>query len=137
MSSKVQFQYSNSRFPSLPMVNVVVKSAFGKSDHFKKGKIDTGADGTTIPEDLVQPLELKPTGKVWVRDVNGGRKRRNTYDVYLTIDSIDFDLVQVTATPRDNVLIGRNLINLWYLKLDGQNLTGELIPWSTDPSDVK
>ena len=74
---------------------------------------------------------------MWVRDANGGRRRRSTYDVFIKIGTIQFDLLQVSANPRDNILIGRDLINLWNLKLDGQTQTGELIPWSTDPNDVR
>lgn len=137
MSSPFQFSYSNSRIPSLPMVDVEVIGISGKSNPNKKGKIDTGADGTSIPEELVQTLELEETGKIWVKDVNGGRVRRSTYDVFIKIGTMEFDLMRVSATPRDNVLIGRNLINLWNLKLDGQTRTGELIPWSTNPDDAK
>ena len=40
------------------MVDVEVISTFGKSMPNQQGKIDTGADATAIPENLVQPLEL-------------------------------------------------------------------------------
>ena len=133
--NKIEFSYDSSLRPSGYVLDIIVKSQDGKIKK-QKGKIDTGSDGIAISESLVHELDLKPHGKIKVSDVNGNSFIRKTYDVFIQIQSIRFDLVSVVATPRDNVLIGRNLINLWEMKLDGQNHKGEIIPWSTNPDDA-
>jgi predicted aspartyl protease len=118
------------------MISVEVSHYSGRTS-LEDGKIDTGADGTSIPEYLVKKLDLNPTGEVIsVQGVNGDPVPRDTYDVHIKIGNVKFELLQVIALPRDNVLIGRDLINLWHLTLDGKTLQGEIKPWSNNPADV-
>ena len=119
---------------SAPILDIEILS-IEKKAFLEKGKIDTGADMTLIPKKLVESLDLKETGEVELKGVNSSRICK-TYDVFVKIGEIEFDLLQVVATERNNVLIGRDLINLWQMNLDGENEIGEINPWSTDPSTL-
>ena len=58
------------------------------------------------------------------------------YLVHIKIGEIKFDLMEVVALNRDDVLVGRDLINLWTLVLDGKNKFGEIKVWSNKPNDA-
>ena len=132
-----QFKYSVVEKPTLPLTDIQVDNDFGKSLP-EKGKIDTGSSITAIPEYLIKSLELKKKGKV--KNVRGfGAKKgqdHNAYFVKITIGTIQFELLKVIASNRNNVLLGRDIINLWELELDGQNRIGKINAWSTDPKNV-
>lgn len=133
------FKYSEIQGePSLPILDIKVWNDFGDSMP-EKGKVDTGSYITVIPPKIIKKLKLETTGEQeWVggykEDDEG--KAYDTYDIYVEIGQSKFGLLRVISEARSNVLIGRDLINLWLMKLDGENQLGEIIPWSTDPEDV-
>lgn len=134
-----QFKYSTADTPTLPLTDIQVDNDFGRNLP-EKGKIDTGSFITVLPEYLVKSLALKPRGKV--RNVGGfGTKKgqgkdHDAYFVKITIGTIQFELLKVIASDRNNVLLGRDIIHLWKLELDGQNRIGKIEVWSTDPNIV-
>lgn len=65
-----------------------------------------------------------------------GEETRYRYRVRVTIGKAEFGAVGAVATGLDRVLIGRDLINLWRLVLDGQNEAFDIDPWSMDPRDI-
>ncbi len=132
----MKFNHSKTENPSSLVVDLFVWSKFG--DHFpEKGKIDTGADRTVIPDYLVNTLKLKKTRESTVQGVNGILTTHLNYFVSIQIGNIKFDSFEVVAMPRNYVLLGRDLINLWNLQIDGKNETYTIEPWSTNPEDTK
>lgn len=136
-----QFNYFSSEPPSEPQIDVIISNDFGLSSPPKKALIDTGSFITIIPKSLVESLKLEVRGKVKeVYGFNTQKEDASDYDAYfvhVTIGSITFELLKVISEDQPYVLIGRDLINLWHLKLDGENLIGDIVPWSTDPTDVR
>lgn len=131
----LQFQYSKAEKPSSLVLDLNVWSGFGDFVR-EKGKIDTGSTNTVIPEYVVRRLRLKKTGESDVAGVQGPVSVRNNYFVSVEIGSIKFDGLTVIAMERETVLIGRDLINLWRMELDGKSETYTIEPWSTNPNDV-
>ena len=133
-----QFKYNSGDPPSEPIIDLIISNITNNSAP-EKGLIDTGSFITIIPKKLISTLGLKKKGKVeGVYSFNS--KEGEDYDAYyihVTIGSTKFDLMKVIAEDRRDVLIGRDLINLWYFKLDGKNLIGDISPWSTKQSDVQ
>lgn len=136
MTLSIPFTYSDSEDPQVPLVSLVIESHFGLKENLK-GKIDTGASITIIPERIRKKLELQETG---TRNVGGPFSKpepRSTYEVKFTINDIEFEIMPVISRPRPNVLLGRDLINLWDIKLEPKNKMGIATPWSKNPEDVK
>ena len=88
-------------------------SNFGKWPHvIVMAKIDTGADRSSVHEDLCIALGWEIVGSRVIRNANG-RKVRNTY--LGRFDFSDFEFVcEVTASDRSHlshpVLIGRDIL---------------------------
>jgi len=79
---------------------------------FAMAKIDTGADRSSVHEDLCIALGWEVVGSKFVRNANG-RVGRNTYLAEFVFSDISF-VTEVTASDRSRlshpVLIGRDIL---------------------------
>ena len=132
----LKFQHNKADNPSSLILDLTVWNKFGESSS-EKGKIDTGASRTVIPDYLVNALHLKKTRESVVKTVSGAESTHYNYFVSIQIGNIQFDRFEVVAMPKKYVLLGRDLINLWKLEIDGKTETYSIEPWSTNPDDVK
>lgn len=66
----------------------------------------------------------------------GLRQRIIIIFVSIQIKDIKFNHLPVLAMPREYALLGRNLINLWNLNVNGESKTFTIEPWSTNPDDA-
>lgn len=90
---------------------------------------------TSIPGRLVEALDLAENGTEHVFGPFGDT-RVSTYVISVTIGPVSFRPLEAIPTELNHVLIGRDLINLWTMTLDGKSETGEIVHWSIDPRDV-
>lgn len=88
--------------------------------------LDTGADMTAVPETLVDRLDLFPTGRMVVEDVNGQTTIAHTYMVRLRVANKTISEHKVLLTGLDFGIIGRDLLNTLYLLLNGPEGTFEI-----------
>ena len=124
-----KIQYDHDEEPPFPYIGLEISHVLNKNYKSETGKIDTGASSTIIPKHLIKSLDLKSIGTTMAVGFNGEGQRCNKYCVNIKINDLAYEYVKVIASPnqRENILIGRDLINLWQMKLDGQNCTGEFI----------
>lgn len=123
-------KYSSSEVPPAPIVVVRVANPTTKNGKEKEGKIDTGAFMTAIPETLVSELALVPAGeyetKGYKKEEKAEGQKHCTYFVDIALKGYSFPYTEVLAVDRQNVLIGRDILNQLKLILDGKNLTFEI-----------
>jgi predicted aspartyl protease len=93
-----------------------------------RGKLDTGADVTVIPERFVAQLGLRPRASVWVRSYDGAYSQCAVYYVRFFIEGHELPAVRCLATDRNDVLVGRNVLNRFVLTLDGKRLSFRIRP---------
>ncbi|MEY2427482.1 MAG: hypothetical protein QOJ40_367 [Verrucomicrobiota bacterium] len=93
-----------------------------------RGKLDTGADLTVLPESLVPQLGLIPRASIWARGYDGTFSQRPVYYVRFSIEGHSLPAVRCIAADRRNVLVGRNVLNRFVITLDGKNLQFDLQP---------
>ncbi len=122
--------------PHLVYLDLEIANAVEERYVRKVGKIDTGSSITVIPDDLREELTINEASTVKAKGFDSEQKEYDTYYIHVKINNIIFGLMEVLSRPRKNVLVGRDLINLWKMKLDGQNRTGEAEVWSTNPVDA-
>jgi predicted aspartyl protease len=123
----MRFGYSANLLPPGLIIPLRIRPLDTDKTRESWGKIDTGADGTVIPEGIKKDLCLKPRGcqRCWgAFDVTP--KTRPTYYITVLIgEELSFDL-QVISDERETVLIGRDLLNQIILHADGPSLFFEL-----------
>ena len=113
--------------PPAPVAEVTVTHPVAvKKSAVIRGKLDTGADVTVIPERLVGQLGINPKGRVWTRGYDGTYSQRSVYYIRLTVEGFDLAAVRCIATDRSDVLLGRNVLNRFIIALDGKNMTFDL-----------
>ncbi|MFN3423001.1 MAG: retropepsin-like aspartic protease [Armatimonadota bacterium] len=125
-----QIAYDTAYVPPAPVVRVFLVNPFNPSLQMQlMGLIDTGADITVVPEEVVAQLGLIRHGDilVLVRDFNRVPSFRPTYIVDVQIGQRWFDLVEVISAPTNELLLGRNVINSLDLRLNGPQLVLEIL----------
>jgi len=119
--------YNKHLSPPAPIAGVIVAHPVSPGRRRAlHGKLDTGADTTVIPEALVTQLGLTPRGHAWARGFDGTYSRQLIFYVRLRVEGFDLPSVRCVAAERPNVLLGRNVLNRFILRLDGKHLTFDL-----------
>jgi len=110
------------------MVDVTVRPV-GHTDPTSTlpGKLDTDADVTLIPSSLVGDLQLIAENVVKIVSYDGTETERTAYFVDLEIGRYKLECVEVVAVSRDNVLLGRDVLNQFNITLKGKDLSFEIV----------
>lgn len=115
--------YSQEFDPPAPIVEVSVAHIRTRPRVKLPAILDTGADITAIPELLVDRLKLYQVGRMYVEDVNGYTELIKTYVVRLAIAGHIIPEHRVLVTGLDFVVLGRDLLNKFYLLSNGPEQT--------------
>jgi predicted aspartyl protease len=119
--------YDQSFHPPAPIAEVtILHPVVTTRRRTLSGKLDTGADLTVIPQQLVTPLRLTPKGRIWTTGYDGTYSQRAVFYVRMQLEGFVLASVRCIATERRNVLLGRNVLNRFVISLDGKRLFFEL-----------
>ena len=105
-------------FPVLPIVVYQVEG--GAITKEKSAYIDTGADATLVPADLLENADLDEIYTAELRSHWGEPRTVSVYLVDLEVAGELLPAVDVIADDRSkDILLGRNVLNQFILLLDG------------------
>lgn len=124
----IRYAYNRQVEPPAPFVHVSLRRPDGlRTMDDLPAQLDTAADRTVIPGDLVARLELVPLDELPVAGFGGQVMMVVSYAVEMAIRGQVPRLVEVIAHEGEpHVLIGRDLLNHHRLALDGPGLALEL-----------
>ena len=118
--------YNQNIDPPAPFLPVVVLHPITGESHTLVAKLDTAADISAIPETLRNNLNLNQAQTIPVEGYDGVRTSLPTYIITLELAGAQARHLEVIAIPEDHMLIGRDVLNHFYAKLNGPELTFDL-----------
>jgi len=93
-----------------------------------RAKLDTGADVSAIPASLVKELDLRPESLLLIEGYDLNLVTLHTYYIALVVAQVRFRRLEVITFPEEYVLLGRDVLNHFYARLNGPELTFDLSP---------
>lgn len=89
-------------------------------------KFDTGAALTCLPRSIIESLEFVAAGRIMASGFDRVPIERPIYFAHLTVEGYSFSDIKVTAAPRDDILLGRDILNRFVITLDAKAQTVEM-----------
>ncbi len=118
------FRYDDDLFdPPAPVLEVEISHLQRSlSESSRQALLDTGADMTAIPVAMAERLQLTRVGKMYIEDVNGNTVITQTYAAKLHLADKDIAWLEVVLTELEFVVLGRDVLNLLDIRLNGPGL---------------
>lgn len=113
--------YATRYFPPAPQVEIWL----GPPDSaFRLGPlqalIDTGSDATVVPYAMLRPLRLQVDDRKYLRSPWGDRHIVDIFMMDIGIAGLRLPIVEIVAdTIGNEVIVGRNVLNMLRVMLDG------------------
>lgn len=112
----------NKRFiPPAPVINVVcVNPHLDRAQSEVSALLDTGADITALPRSLIIDLGLEVKRAIEVAGLENERVEVAIYEMNVEIAENRMERLEVIEWEGDFVVLGRDVLNEFYIILDGQ-----------------
>jgi predicted aspartyl protease len=88
--------------------------------------LDSGADMTVIPRNVVQQLQLKYVDEILAVGFDGIVKKTFVYSTKIIFDKLGDFIIRVITSENDHALIGRDILNRWSVFLRGREKVFEI-----------
>lgn len=121
MSNLLSYEYNRAYLPPAPFIPVSV-------DGYDPAKpaitlscfVDTGADGTLLPIDVLSAVGAEYEDTVLLRGSTGAAQRLDRYTVRIRVGDVTIQSVAAVAMAvGSEPIIGRDVLNYLVLTLDG------------------
>ncbi|MEZ4865547.1 MAG: retroviral-like aspartic protease family protein [Caldilineaceae bacterium] len=121
MSRVYSFDYNTDYDPPAPFLPITVDGHDPtRSPITIAAFVDSGADGTMLPVDLLQAVGAEYEASVWLRGSTGKRQRMDSYTVTIHIETETAHAISAVAMPAGSeALIGRDVLNQLVVTLHG------------------
>lgn len=126
--------YNTDFEPPALCVNVIIANTTNRRKRSTlNALLDTGSDITAIPSEQVRLLDLYTRTQIRLETVEGTSSVIYTYGVRFTLGDLVVPRLEVILTGLDMVIIGRDILNQLYLRLDGprQQFTFQTTPFDS------
>ncbi len=120
-------EYDRSYYPPMPVVEVQV-SSFENPDRVvtMTAIVDSGSDGTFLPEKVLRELGAESVRKIWVSGIQEIRFRAQVYMVKVAIGPYEFFGTRAVGDVQGRAILGRNVLNQIIVNLNGLANTVEI-----------
>lgn len=121
MNRSIAYDYNSAYVPPAPFLPIAVDGYDpAKSPVIVPAFLDTGADGTLLPEDILNTVGAEYEDTVQLLGVAGGIQQLDRYTVRIQIDGQIVHAVSAVATAAGSeALIGRDVLSHLIVALNG------------------
>lgn len=118
--NRLDFHYDEAYYPAMPVVELAVDGYAGRPPRALTALIDSGADGTMIPLDVLQAVDALFEDTVHMRGVLGESELVDRYTVAIKIGSRTLHGIHAVSVPTgDEAIVGRDVLNFLVMTLNG------------------
>ena len=112
--------YDSDHIPSMPVVDIGLSTPQVSNPIYSTAIVDSGADSTMIPIQVIKQLKPRYIGKTYLRGVTGKRRPVSIYSVRVHIGENHVYKAQAVADPQNTeIIIGRDVLNHLEVTLNG------------------
>jgi predicted aspartyl protease len=116
----IVYNYNRQIIPPAPLVNLIIKSPEDPDIAISApALIDTGADYSVITQEIFEKLAPLRVGTVYIENFTGEGDTYRLYSVNIEIHDWLFEQVPVLLGSDDYVILGRDMLNNFDLRLNG------------------
>lgn len=120
-------EYDSGYYPAMPVIEIEIRRRVGQTPITLKAMVDSGADATMIPLRFLRQLQVRKGQTKWLAGIAGGRYEVDMYTVAVQIGEQPAHYIDVVGTERrDEVVVGRDLLNDYVVTLNAPGHTVEL-----------
>ena len=107
--------------PPMPVLDIDLSRPGGQTfSAAVAAVIDTGADGTLIPIDLLELIDAPQVDRAYLRGITGDRQPVDLYLVTIRVATVIIHGVRAVALPSgETTILGRDVLNQLHLALVG------------------
>jgi hypothetical protein len=125
--NRLDFPYNEEYDPAMPVILVAVDSYSGRLLSTLTAIVDSGADGTMLPIDVLEAVGAFYEDTVQMRGVLGESERVDRYTVSLQLGGMTLHGIQAVAVPAGaESVIGRDVLNHLLITLNGPAFTTQV-----------
>lgn len=124
----IRYTYSRQVVPPAPFIHVTLRCVdTGREIQRSPAQLDTAADRTVLPENLVEALGLVPLDELPIAGFGGQVLLLPTYRVQVCIHELPAVMIEAIAHAEEPfILLGRDVMNHFRVLLDGPQLFLEI-----------
>lgn len=128
MKALYTYPYNRRYQPAMPVVELALnKSGGSRSDKLHLAVVDSGADGTLVPVNLLEEIGARQVGTARIRGILGESQVADIFLVSLRIGPHLLGAVRAIAGAEgDEIILGRNVLNQLVVTLNGLASTVEI-----------
>ncbi len=123
------YPYSDAYTPSMPVVDLGVSQPGARQPaQVVTAVVDSGADGTLVPIDVLEAVSAGYVGEAFIRGISGKRQGVSMYLATLHIGSHVLNAVRVVAVHEGSeAILGRNVLQFLVVTLNGPAAATEVV----------
>jgi predicted aspartyl protease len=124
----IRYRYQTQIIPPAPFVLITVRNPqTGDSRVGVAAQLDTAADRTVVPDEIIRELALPRTGTVTVVGIGGSVSTMALHRAELTMPGASTSTIEVAVSAGEPwILVGRDILNGLRIVLDGPQLLLEI-----------
>lgn len=128
MSRILTFNYDHNYQPIAPVLEILVDGYDdAKPSVSVLAFLDSGADGTMLPRNILDQIGAEFEDSVMLRGTAGGVQRTDRFTVRIGIGGQEVHAISAVAMPNNSEpIIGRDILNHFAITLNGPAATTEI-----------